>query len=53
LPQGELPLDPGILKATSEANERRAGIYAAVVKTGRIRIGDEVRLLRPVSRSAA
>jgi len=53
LPQGELPLDPGILKATSEANERRAGIYAAVVKTGRIRVGDEVRLLRPVSRSAA
>jgi len=53
LPQGELPLDPGILKATSEANERRAGVYAAVVKTGRIRIGDAVRLLRPVSRSAA
>jgi len=53
LPQDELPLDPGILKATSEANERRAGIYAAVVKTGRIRIGDAVRLLRPVSRSAA
>jgi uncharacterized protein YcbX len=53
LPQGELPLDPGILKASSEANERRAGIYAAVVKTGRIRIGDEVRLLAPVSRSAA
>jgi uncharacterized protein YcbX len=53
LPQGDLPLDPGILKTTSEANERRTGIYAAVVKTGRIRIGDEVRLLQPVSRSAA
>jgi hypothetical protein len=53
LPQGPLPLDPGILKATSEANERRAGVYAAVVKTGRIRLGDAVRLTRPVSRSAA
>jgi uncharacterized protein YcbX len=53
LPQGELPLDPGILKASTEANERRAGIYAAVIKTGRIRVGDPVRLLRPVSRSAA
>ncbi len=53
LPQGDLPLDPGILKASSEANERRAGIYAAVVKTGPIRVGDAVRLVRPVSRSAA
>lgn len=53
LPQGELPLDPGILKASSEANERRAGIYAAVVKAGRIRVGDAVRLTATVSRSAA
>ncbi|MFZ5792260.1 MAG: MOSC domain-containing protein [Pseudomonadota bacterium] len=53
LPQGLLPLDPGILKATSEANERRAGVYAAVAKTGRIRVGDPVRLTRTVSRSAA
>jgi MOSC domain-containing protein len=53
LPQGDLPLDPGILKTTSEANGRRAGVYAKVTVPGRIRTGDELRLLRPVSRSAA
>ena len=53
LPQGDLPLDPGILKTSSEANGRRAGVYAKVTQPGRIRIGDELRLLWPVSRSAA
>jgi uncharacterized protein YcbX len=53
LPQGDLPLDPGILKTTSEANGRRAGVYAKVTTLGRIRIGDAVRLLQPVRRSAA
>jgi uncharacterized protein YcbX len=53
LPQGDLPLDPGILKTSSEANGRRAGVYAKVTQPGRIRMGDELRLLRPVSHSAA
>lgn len=44
LPQGELPQDPGILKAVSEANRRFAGINLTVLRPGRIRVGDAVRL---------
>jgi uncharacterized protein YcbX len=53
LPQGDLPLDPGILKTTSEINGRRAGVYAKVTVPGRVRVGDALRLVAPVSRSAA
>ena len=45
LPQGGLPLDPGILRAVSEANRRYAGINLTVAKPGRVRLGDAVRLL--------
>lgn len=45
LPQGDLPLDPAILKSISEANKRLAGIYLKVVKPGRIRIGDRLQRL--------
>lgn len=44
LPQGELPQDPGILKAVSEANRRFAGINLKVLRPGRFRLGDAVRL---------
>lgn len=45
LPQGDLPQDPAILKAVSEANRRLAGINLTVTRPGRLRIGDAVRLI--------
>jgi uncharacterized protein YcbX len=54
LAQGDLPADPGILRATAEHNWIRAGglgelpcagIYAFVLTPGRIRRGDPVRLV--------
>jgi uncharacterized protein YcbX len=53
LAQGDLPGDPGILRATAEHNRIRAGglgelpcagVYAAVLNPGTIRPGDLVRL---------
>lgn len=44
LPQGELPQDPGILKAISEVNRRLAGINLDVLRPGRVQVGDPVRL---------
>ncbi len=44
LPQGELPQDPAILKAVSEANRRFAGINLKVLRPGWLRVGDPVRL---------
>jgi MOSC domain-containing protein len=44
LPQGDLPLDPAILH-TSAHNNTRAGVYAAVVRPGTIKVGDPVRPL--------
>jgi uncharacterized protein YcbX len=40
LSQADLPKDPGILKTAAQHNEVRVGIYASVVQTGTIRIGD-------------
>jgi uncharacterized protein YcbX len=42
LPQGDLPKDPGILKTAARFNEVRIGVYASVVQTGVIHIGDKV-----------
>jgi uncharacterized protein YcbX len=44
LPQSELPRDPGILRAAVEHNGGNVGIYATVLRGGRIRRGDAVRL---------
>jgi uncharacterized protein YcbX len=44
LPQGNLPKDPGILRAVARYNGGNAGVYAAVRKSGTIRRGDSVRL---------
>jgi uncharacterized protein YcbX len=40
LSQADLPKDPGILKTAAQHNEVRVGVYASVVQTGTIRIGD-------------
>jgi uncharacterized protein len=45
LPQGDLPRDPGILRAAAQHNEAHVGIYAEVTQGGAIRRGDTVRLL--------
>jgi uncharacterized protein len=44
LPQGDLPKDPGILRAAAKHNEANVGVYAAVAKGGTIRRGDAVTL---------
>jgi uncharacterized protein YcbX len=44
LAQGDLPKDPGILRAAAQHNHAHVGVYAAVVRGGRIRRGDPVRL---------
>jgi MOSC domain-containing protein len=44
LPQGDLPKDPGILRAVAQHNHAQAGVYAGVVCGGAIRRGDPVRL---------
>lgn len=45
LPQGDLPMDPVILHTTSLLNATRAGVYAAVLRPGTVRIGDPVRAI--------
>jgi uncharacterized protein len=44
LAQGDLPQDPGILRTAAQHNHVTVGVYAAVVRGGRIRRGDRVRL---------
>ncbi len=44
LAQGDLPKDPGILRATVRHNGANAGVYASVLRTGTVRRGDAVRL---------
>jgi uncharacterized protein len=44
LPQGDLPRDPGILRAAAQHNQVNVGIYAAVLRGGAIRRGDPVRI---------
>lgn len=43
LPQGDLPKDPGILRTAAKHNEVNVGVYAEVLRGGRIRRGDPVR----------
>jgi len=44
LSQGDLPRDSGILRAAAQHNEVNVGVYAAVVRGGTIRRGDQVKL---------
>ena len=43
LPQGDLPKDPGILRAAAQHNAANVGVYASVVRGGTLRRGDAVR----------
>ena len=45
LPQADLPKDPEILKTAARHNEVRVGVYASVVQTGTIRIGDTLTVV--------
>jgi uncharacterized protein len=44
LAQGDLPKDPGILRAAAQHNQVNVGVYASVVAGGTVRRGDAVRL---------
>ncbi len=44
LAQGDLPRDPGILRAAAQHNRVNVGVYADVMHGGTIRRGDPVRL---------
>src|ERR1700683_887506 len=45
LAQGDLPKDPGILKTAAQHNEVRIGIYAEVIQSGMVKIGDKVSII--------
>jgi uncharacterized protein YcbX len=44
LAQGDLPKDPGILKTAAQFNSVHVGVYASVIQTGNIRIGDPITI---------
>ena len=44
LPQGDLPKDPGILRTAAHHNQVWVGVYASVLRGGRVARGDSVRL---------
>ena len=44
LPQGDLPYDPGILRAAAQNNQVNVGVYATVRQGGRICRGDSFKL---------
>ena len=44
LSQGDLPKDVGILRTVAQHNQANVGVYATVLKGGKIRRGDPVRL---------
>jgi uncharacterized protein YcbX len=44
LSQGSLPKDPGVLRTAVVANSGNVGVYATVVRSGRVRQGDAVVL---------
>ena len=44
LAQGDLPKDPGILRAAAQHNGVNVGVYASVLRGGTVRRGDAIRL---------
>jgi hypothetical protein len=45
LAQGDLPKDPEILRTAAKYNEVHVGVYASVVQTGTVRVGDSVTVM--------
>ena len=45
LAQGDLPRDLGILRTAAQYNEAHVGIYASVLRGGKVRRDDVLRLL--------
>lgn len=45
LPQQDLPKDPAVLRTAVQQNAGNIGVYAAILRGGRVRPGDEVRLV--------
>ena len=44
LAQGDLPRDPGILRTAAQHNHVKVGVYASVLRGGKIQRGDSIRL---------
>lgn len=44
LSQGDLPNDPSVLRAAVKHNHGAMGVYAKVIRTGRIRRGDQITI---------
>lgn len=44
LPQADLPKDTGILRAAAQHNKTHVGVYASVIRGGRLREGDLVQI---------
>ena len=44
LAQGDLPKDSGILRTAAQHNGVNVGVYASVLRGGRVRRGDAIRL---------
>ena len=44
LAQRDLPKDSGILRTAAQHNQVNVGVYASVVRAGKIHVGDTVRL---------
>jgi uncharacterized protein len=44
LAQGDLPKDSGILRTAAQHNKVNVGVYASVLRGGRVRRGDAIRL---------
>ncbi|MDP9425372.1 MAG: MOSC domain-containing protein, partial [Actinomycetota bacterium] len=44
LAQGDLPKDPNIMSTTYKYNDNRVGVYARVIRGGRVRRGNRVEL---------
>jgi uncharacterized protein YcbX len=44
LSQGDLPNDPGILRTAAQHNRANVGVYASVLRSGKLRRGDPISL---------
>ncbi len=51
--QADLPKDNGILQAAARSNASNVGVYAEVVRSGQVYVGDGVRVIREAEVSGA